>query len=59
MKGRVDIIQVLDDRIMKPIKIAIKKGERRLRKSNRGGKFDQSILYACVEIYRNETLLYN
>jgi hypothetical protein len=35
------------NRIMKPIKIMKK---RRLRKNNRGAEFEQSTLYACVEL---------
>jgi prenyltransferase beta subunit len=37
-----------EKRIIKPIKI-VKRREGK-RKSNRGGEFDQSILYACMEI---------
>jgi hypothetical protein len=33
---------------MKPIKIVLKKGE--ISKSNRVGEFNQSILYASIEI---------
>jgi hypothetical protein len=36
---------------MKPVKIVQKRGGgEKARKSNRGGKFDQSTLYACVEM---------
>jgi hypothetical protein len=36
-----------ENRIMKPVKIVFKRG---IRKSNRGGEFDQSTLYAYMEI---------
>jgi hypothetical protein len=38
-----------ENRVMKLIEL-FRKRERRLKKSNRGGEFDQSTLYACMEI---------
>jgi hypothetical protein len=38
-----------ENRIMKPPNIVVK-GRGEIRKSNRGGEFDQSTLYACTEI---------
>jgi hypothetical protein len=37
------------NRIMKPLTFVLKKG-RKTKKSNRGGEFDESILYACMKI---------
>jgi hypothetical protein len=34
---------------MKPLTFVLKKG-RKTKKSNRGGEFDESILYACMKI---------
>jgi hypothetical protein len=39
---------VYENRIMKPVKNGLK--GRRMGKSHRGGKFDQSMSYACMEI---------
>jgi hypothetical protein len=38
-----------ENRIMKPPSIVLK-GKGEIRKSNRGGEFDQSTLYAYIEI---------
>jgi hypothetical protein len=42
-------IYIYENRIIKPVKIILK-GGKGMRKGNRGGEFDQSTLYACMEI---------
>jgi hypothetical protein len=41
-------ICIFENRLLKPIKNVLKGGG--LRNSNRGDKYDQSTLYACMEI---------
>jgi hypothetical protein len=45
-----NISYTCENRIMKLIEVVFQKDRRRMRKSNRGGEFDQGVLYACMEI---------
>jgi hypothetical protein len=61
MEGRLweeYFICVYENRIMKLIKIWLKKGGGG-QESNRGGEYDQSTLYACLEMSQWNSPLYN